>query len=184
MSVTIHLEDFQSWSEIFEEIEKQRKMKLFNIIQPNPSAIHDREKKRKSFLRPVQEGRRISFGGANKSSHKPAGIQPIARSTSSPCCAISDGINPYNLHNDSRFTEAAKKLSKEKMALLYEDIVKPVDVYSILIEKRKETEMTYRKWTLKWIQTPLFMIEDFLSLYLLVEFKSSNLKIMQWMSSM
>ena len=184
MSVTIHLEDFKSWSEIFEEIEKQRKMKLFKIIQPNPSAIHDREKGRKSFLRSVQEGRRISFGGANKSSHKPAGIQLIARSTSSPCCAISDGINPYNLYNDSRFTEAAKKLSKEKMALLYEDIVKPVDVYSILIEKRKETEMTYRKWTFKWIQTPLFTIEDFLPLYLSVEFKSSNLKFMQWMSSM
>ena len=60
------------------------------------------------------------------------------------------------------------------MALLYEDIVKPVDVYSILIEKRKETEMTYRKWTLKWIQTPLFTIEDFLPLYLSVESKSSN----------
>ena len=74
MSVTIHLEDFQSWSEIFEEIEKQRKMKLFKIIQPNPSAIHDREKKRKSFLRPVQEGRRISLGGANKSNHIPAEI--------------------------------------------------------------------------------------------------------------
>ena len=151
MSVTIHLEDFRSWSEIFEEIEKQRKMKLFKIIQPNPSAIHDREKRRKSSLRPVQEGRRISLGGANKSNHKPAEIQPIARSTSSPCCAISDGINPYNLHNDSRFTEAAKKLSKEEMALLYEDIVKPIDVYSILIEKRKETKMTCRNWAFKWI---------------------------------
>ena len=85
MSVTIHLEDFQSWSEIFEEIEKQRK-----------------------------KGRRIGFGGANKSNHKPAGIQPIARSTSSPCCAISDGINPYNLHNDSRFTEKAAEAEQRE----------------------------------------------------------------------
>ena len=145
MSVTIHLEDFQSWSEIFEEIEKQRKMKLFKFIQPNPSLIHDRGKKRESFLRRVQEGSRISFGGANNNIYKSAGIQPIARSASSPCCAVSDGIKPCNLHNDSRFTEAAKKLSKEKMALLFEDIVKPVDVYSILSGKRKETEMTYHK---------------------------------------
>ena len=51
MSITIHLEDFQSWSEVFEEIERQRKMRLFEIIQPNPSAIHEREKKRSSLLR-------------------------------------------------------------------------------------------------------------------------------------
>ena len=56
MSITIHLEDFQSWSEVFEEIERQRKMRLFEIIQPNASAIHEREKKRSSLLR-VGEGR-------------------------------------------------------------------------------------------------------------------------------
>ena len=51
MSITIHLEEFQSWSEVFDEIERQRKMMLFEIIRPNPSAIHDREKKRRSLLR-------------------------------------------------------------------------------------------------------------------------------------
>ena len=52
MSITIHLEDFQSWSEVFDEIERQRKMRLFEIIRPNRSAI-DREKtteKRKGDL--------------------------------------------------------------------------------------------------------------------------------------
>ena len=51
---------------------------------------------------------------------------------------------PENLQRDPRFTDAAKKLSKKEMALLYEDIVKPLDVYSILIEKRKD--MSERKW--------------------------------------
>ena len=52
--------------------------------------------------------------------------------------------NPENLRRDPRFTDASKKLSKKEMALLYEDIVKPLDVYSILIEKRKD--MSERKW--------------------------------------
>ena len=51
--------------------------------------------------------------------------------------------NSENLQRDPRFTDAAKNLSKKEMALLYEDIVKPLDVYSILIEKRKE--MSERK---------------------------------------
>ena len=34
MSIIIHLEDFQSWSEVFQEIERQRKMRSFEIIQP------------------------------------------------------------------------------------------------------------------------------------------------------
>ena len=45
MSITIQLEDFQSWSEVFAEIERQCNMRLFEIIKPNPSAIHDREEK-------------------------------------------------------------------------------------------------------------------------------------------
>ena len=63
-----------------------------------------------------------------------------ARLTSTSCATISE-INsniPDKLQRDSRFTEAAKKLSKEEMSLLYEDIVKPLDVYSILTEKRGE----------------------------------------------
>ena len=59
MSITIQLEDFQSWSEVFAEIERQRNMRLFGIIQPNPSAIRYGEKNRGSFLA-VNEGRRFS----------------------------------------------------------------------------------------------------------------------------
>ena len=137
MSVTIHLEDFQSWSEVFQEIDRQRRMRLFEIIQPNPSATNDREKNRKAFGE-VPAKRRFSKRGMNHSN--PRKVYWRARLTSPPCATTSE-INsdiPDKLQRDSRFTEAAKKLSKEEMSLLYEDIVKPLDVYSILTEKRRE----------------------------------------------
>ena len=39
--------------------------------------------------------------------------------------------------SDKRFTDAAQKLSNEELAALYEDIVKPLDVCSILHERRE-----------------------------------------------
>ena len=87
MSITIHLEEFQSWSEVFDEIEKQRKMRLFEIIRPNPSAIHDREKKRRSLLR-VGEGR--CFSEREKNHLQPSKVQPGRRSISTPCATRNE----------------------------------------------------------------------------------------------
>ena len=72
MSITIHLEDFQSWSEVFAEIERQRNMRLFEIIKPNPSAINHRYKKRRSFLR-VGGGR--CFSEREKNHLQPTEVQ-------------------------------------------------------------------------------------------------------------
>ena len=137
MSITIQLEDFQSWSEVFQEIEKQFNMRLFEIIQPNPSATHDREK-RKGSLSQVHNGRCFS---EREKHHLPTSeVQPRNRSISTPCAIISEINlnNPDILQGDSRFTDAARKLSKEEKILLYQDIVKPVDVYSVFIENQKE----------------------------------------------
>ena len=137
MSITIHLEEFQSWSEVFGEIERQRKMMLFEIIRPNPSAIHDREKKRRSLLR-VGEGR--CFSEREKNHLQPSQVQPGRRSISTPCTTRNEIKldNPDGLLYDSRFTDAARKLSKEEMELLYLYIVEPVNVYSIFLGNRKE----------------------------------------------
>ena len=142
MSITIQLEDFQSWSEVFQEIERQSNMRLFEIIKPNPSAIRYREKR--GSISGVNEGRR-RFSERENRGHIPREEQSRVRLRSSPCTTISEmnTDNPENLQQDPRFTDAARMLSKEEMALLYQDIVKPVDVYSILIEKRKE--MSERK---------------------------------------
>ena len=86
----------------------------------------------------MHKGRR--FSEREKNHLQPSEVQPRRRCISTPC-AINSEINSDNtdiLRGDSRFTDAARKLSKEEMALLYQDIVQPVDVYSILIENRKE----------------------------------------------
>ena len=86
----------------------------------------------------MPQKRRFSEGEKNHAN--PAKVYWRARLTSTPCATISK-INsniPDNLQRDARFTEAAKTLSKEEMASLYEDIVKPLDVYYILTEKRRE----------------------------------------------
>ena len=49
-------------------------------------------------------------------------------------------IDTDKLLRDPRLTDAARKLSKEEMALLYEDILKPLDVYSILRYRRAQME--------------------------------------------
>ena len=41
-------------------------------------------------------------------------------------------IDRTKLLNDSRLTEAAKQLSDEELALLYEDVLKPLDFYAVL----------------------------------------------------
>ena len=68
-----------------------------------------------------------------------SGVQTHARSNSSPNLAI-DADRDDLLRQDCRLTAAAQELSKEQMVLLYEDILKPLDVFSILRERRKRTE--------------------------------------------
>ena len=110
-------------------------MRLFKVIKPNPSAIHDREKKRRSLLE-VPEGRRFSES-ENNCLH-PSEVQPRKCSKSTLCTTSEiNPDSPDSLQHGSRFTDAARKLSKEEMALLYQDIVKPVDVYSICFKKIK-----------------------------------------------
>ena len=51
-----------------------------------------------------------------------------------PCLSV----DRETLLADRRFTDAAKNLSDEQLALLYEDIVKPLDFYALLHERRKQ----------------------------------------------
>ena len=61
--------------------------------------------------------------------------QPRERIRSAPPCPLFDRVK---IQNDGRLTEAAKQLSDEELALLYEDILKPLDFYAMLHEKRKK----------------------------------------------
>ena len=46
----------------------------------------------------------------------------------------------YELEQDTRLTDAARKLRKEEMEPLYKDILKPLDFYFILRERRRESK--------------------------------------------
>ena len=55
--------------------------------------------------------------------------QSRARLQSAPACLT---IARAKLLNDSRLTEAANQLGDEELALLYEDVLKPLDFYAVL----------------------------------------------------
>ena len=144
MSVSIDIEYFKSWSEIFREIERQNNLKLFTAIEPgstNERKPSLRQGRRRSSTPSVTgdncshavEPRGLLARGPGK---EPMEIQSRSRSYSTPTPMID--IDPNDIHRDSRLTDAAQKLSGEEMALLYEDILKPLDVFSILCKKRKQ----------------------------------------------
>ena len=71
----------------------------------------------------------------------------LGRQTSDPTAhkrqrilsAPSPMVEAGKMKVDNRLTAAAQKLSKEEMALLEEDILKPLDVYSIVRKIREKT---------------------------------------------
>lgn len=60
---------------------------------------------------------------------------PRVRNRSAPSCPA---IDRAKILGDHRLTEAAKKLNDEELALLYVDILKPLDFNEMLHERRKE----------------------------------------------
>ena len=55
MSITIQLEDFRSWSEVFAEIERQCNMRLFEIIKPNHLPFTTEKRKRDRSFRCMRD---------------------------------------------------------------------------------------------------------------------------------
>ena len=164
MSVIIDMEYFQSWSEIFMEIERQKNLRFFTAIEPDttseikPSSKQGSRQTRKP--KPgevgcnsgiVQLRARLSSTPCPKISnntvhsiqgelikHKLREVQSRLRTNSTPIPVIEAALD--ELHQDSRLTDAARKLSREEMALLYEDILKPLDMFSILRKMRKQND--------------------------------------------
>ena len=173
MSLIINIDNFESWPEIFEEIQRQMNLKKFTAIEPGTATVHSDTRQTRSLslteieqpgsykqqrrvsereeIRHVHKSPKIpprariisypcpstlSDESASKTIDKKRGkIQPLTRLVSTPCPSID---TRHILRQDSRLTAAALKLSKREMALLYEDILKPLDVYAILRERRKQ----------------------------------------------
>ena len=142
MTVTIDIEKFRSnWTAIFMEIEKQINLKEFSFIEPATASIHNRIRPRKqrsfSEMEPAsmidyKQGCKQEVIGHRRNVQKP---RERNNSMSTP------KIDTDKMLRDPRLTDAARKLSKKEMKLLYEDILKPLDVYSILRERRAQLEL-------------------------------------------
>ena len=170
--MTINIEDFQSWPEIFTEINRQANLKTFSAIEPDTTNVFHQETKPRSSsvteaepIKRHEQGRRasehgtignrgslaqlhvrptrvpcfsIDAGSLQGESYSPkrSGVQPRSRHNSMPTFAT----DTYEFEQDTRLTDAARKLSKEEMELLYKDILKPLDFYFILRERRRESK--------------------------------------------
>ena len=146
MSVTIDIEKFQTnWSAIFSEIQRQRNLKVFSAIEPGTAKIPKQQKQqRKPRCSSVSEieSTKQSFKQGSQDDKEANGLkrrmaQPRTRLTSTPCPTIE---NDKLIQQDSRLTDAACNLSKDEMALLYEDILKPLDMYAIFRHQRARFE--------------------------------------------
>ena len=142
MSLKIDIEKFSSWSEIFRELEKHEKSKK------SPPKVSETVKESTAGLFSVREreatthhkmGRLPSEGEAISQKRVPN--PSLSRQTSLPCYSGST-FNAAKVRADPRLTDAAANLSHEELALLYEDVLKPLDFYSMLHERRKQSQGT------------------------------------------
>ena len=143
MSIVIDIDKLPNFSSIFEEIERrngenrENRPRAFTTMEPSKAEIYIQERKPRSSTVIQRESttgkpnlaRRASDPTGTRHSVTPSRI----RIQSAPCPSIDRSI----LKDEPRLTEAAKDLSNEELALLYEDILKPLDFYSILFTRLK-----------------------------------------------
>ena len=144
MTLSIDIDNFQNWSEIFREIQRQENLRVFAAIKP-PSFEENEERKKKSCGRLGKETSRtvhsklkrqlsdgeVTYGTQREAKYQPRrkSLQETPRMTETEKAVI-----------ETRLTQAAQKLTSQEMALLYEDIFKPLDVFSILCARKRRRE--------------------------------------------
>lgn len=144
MTVSIDIDNFQNWSEIFREIQRQENLRVFAAIEP-PSFEENEERKKKicgrlgketsrivhlKLKRQVSDGE-VTYGTQREAKYQPRrhSLQETPHMTETEKAVI-----------ETRLTQAAQKLTSQEMALLYEDIFKPLDVFSILCARKRRRE--------------------------------------------
>ncbi|CAH3117700.1 unnamed protein product [Porites lobata] len=140
MSLEINLEDFPNLLSVFEEIERRELRRSFPSADPEVENLLDRERKPSAFT--TLEGRPE---GPNTDRDRRAS-EPVRQTLDvSQSRFRIHSAPPYlpvdrdTLLTDRRFTDAARNLSDEELAELYEDILKPLDFYAMLHERRKQS---------------------------------------------
>ena len=158
MSVEIDIENFPNLSSVFEEIERKWESAKFTTQTPEAakSCIEERtpifsintaiepatrkKEERKTRSSTMTEPRPPQYHNQKRRASTPIGGHTLRiaearmRIQSTPPFPV---IDRAKLQADTRLTEAANKLSDEELALLYEDILKPLDFFGMLHERRK-----------------------------------------------
>ena len=146
MTLSIDIDNFQNWSEIFREIQRQENLRVFAAIEP-PSFEENEERKKKCCGRLGKETsrtvhsklkRRVSDGEVTNGKKREAKYQPRRKSLQeTPRMTETE-----KAVIETRLTQATQKLTSQEMALLYEDIFEPLDVFSILCARKRREENT------------------------------------------
>ena len=134
MSLEIDTEKFPNLFSIFKEIERigERRRSTEAVKSQNAE-----RKPRSSTVMTPSPAKRHNLGrhASDPTGRTPKEAQPRARIQSAPSCTV---IDRNKILNDNRLTEAAKQLTDGELALLYEDVLRPLDFYSMLQERRKK----------------------------------------------
>lgn len=145
MSMVIDIDNFPNFSSILNEIErrnsenKENRPRASTTMELSTAEIYTQERKPRSCTVVQRESTERKPNLARRASD-PTGtrltvaVPPRIRIQSAPCPSID---RTMILKDEPRLTEAAKDLSNEELALLYEDILKPLDFYSILLIRLK-----------------------------------------------
>lgn len=147
MSLVLHVENFPNLSSVLKEVErldKWNKVRQLTAKESNTVKINSEERKPRSFTLMQAEPKKLGSYGRRMSApteNTLRVVEPRVRIRSAPCPRT---IDPAILEGDTRLTENAKKLSNDELALLYEDILKPLDLFSILHERRMQSDALYR----------------------------------------
>ena len=113
------------------EVTKQLNLRAYEVIAPDTTTIA------MSMAKPTPT--KQNNPGRQASNPTCAGHTTRPRTLSAPC-QLTNTDKPKV--RDSRLTAAAEKLSEEELALLEEDIFKPLDVYAIVRRIREQTVLS------------------------------------------
>ena len=134
MSLEVNIEKFSKLSSIFKEIERIGERRRSREAVKSQKA--ERKSRSSTVLTPLPAKRHnLGRPKSDPTGHTLKEAQPRERIQSAPPCTV---IDRNKILNDSRLTEAAKQLTDGELALLYEDILRPLDFYAMLQERRKK----------------------------------------------
>ena len=120
---------------VLKEIERQRNLRAFDAIAPDTTTLNKKLRRTSLVMSKIEppSTKRCNLG---RQISDPNG-QSRHRIYSASCPSTDDGKPKLR---DPRLTAAADKLSKEEMELLELDILKPLDVDSIVRRQATDCE--------------------------------------------